>query len=157
MFEPLFEGQPPVDVLLVQLDGDVIGDYAASYPDITVPQDPDAAARGNIVSLILERWLWGSTERRHADQHGERHCLVATVRAVETWIVAGLDPSIPAPEEVENPEQVLMTLGHGRIRKNRRRWRSLAQQTRAELEHIKTVCPQCDQFLSYFETAVHQP
>ena len=70
LFEPLFEGQPPVDVLLVQLDGDVIGDYAASYPDITVPQDPDAATRGNIVSLILERWLWGSTERRHADQHG---------------------------------------------------------------------------------------
>ena len=41
LFEPLFEGQPPVDVLLVQLDGDVIGDYTAPYPDIRVPQNPD--------------------------------------------------------------------------------------------------------------------
>ena len=95
LFEPLFEGQPPVDVLLVQLDGDVIGDYTAPYPDIRVPQNPDAAARGTVVQLILERWLWNATERRHADPHAGRHCLVATVRALETWIVAGLDPSIP--------------------------------------------------------------
>lgn len=162
LFEPLFEGQPPVDVLLVQLDGDVIGDYAASYPDITVPQDPDAAARGNIVSLILERWLWGSTERRHADQHGERHCLVATVRALETWIVAGLDPSIPAPEEVENPEQELMNLEpglptkHGRLRKKPARWHSLARRTRTQLAHIKSVCPHCEQFLSYFEATINE-
>ena len=162
LFEPLFEGQPPVDVLLVQLDGDVIGDYAASYPDITVPQVPDAAARGNVVSLVLERWLWGSTERRHADPYGERHCLVATVRALETWIVAGLDTSVPAPEEVENPEQVLMTLEpglptkRGRLRKNRARWRSLALKTRTRLAHITSVCPHCEQFLSYFEAAIKE-
>ena len=66
MFEPLFEGEPPVDVLLVLLDGDVIGGYTAAYADIKVPQYPDAEARGRIVELILERWLWSSTERRHA-------------------------------------------------------------------------------------------
>ena len=160
--EPLFEGEPPVNVLLVQLDGDVIGDYTAAYTDITVPQNLDAAARGRIVQSILERWLWSSTERRHADPYAERHCLVATVRALETWIVAGLDPSIPEPEDIENPEQELLNLEpglptrHGRVRKNRRRWRSLAQRTRAELEHIKAVCPHCDQFLSYFEVAISQ-
>lgn len=68
-FEPLFEGVSPVDVLLVQLDGDVVGEYAAPCTDITVPQNPDAATRGIIVNVILERWLWRSTERRHADQH----------------------------------------------------------------------------------------
>ena len=155
-FEPLFEGVSPVDVLLVQLDGDVVGEYAAPYTDITVPQNPDAATRGIIVNVILERWLWRSTERRHADPHEESHCLVATVRALETWIVAGLDPSIREPEEIEDPERELANLGHGRVRKNRRRWRSLAQQTRAELEHIKAVCPHCDQFLSYFEVAISQ-
>lgn len=163
LFEPLFEGEPPVDVLLVQLDGDVIGDYTAAYADITVPQYPDAEARGSIVELILERWLWSSTERRHADPHAERHCLVATVRALETWIVAGLDPSIPEPEEIENPEQELLNLEpglptrHGRLRKHRGRWWRLARKTRNQLEHIKAVCPHCDQFLSYFEAAVNQP
>ena len=163
LFEPLFEGQPPVDVLLVQLDGDVIGDYAAAYADITVSQNPDAAARGILVNLILERWLWSSIERRHADPHAGRHCLVATVRALETWIVAGLDPSIPEPEEVGNPEQELMNLEpglptrRGRLRKNRGRWRRLAQKTRTHLAHIKSVCPHCEQFLSYFETAIDQP
>ena len=74
-----------------------------------------------------------------ADPHEDSHCLVATVRALETWIVAGLDPSIPEPEEIEDPQQELMNLGHGRVRKNRRRWRSLAQQTQAELEHIRSL------------------
>lgn len=162
LFEPLFEGQPPVDVLLVQLDGDVIGDYTAAYTDISVPQNPDAAARGTIVELILERWLWSSTERRHADPHAERHCLVATVRALETWIVAGLDPSIPEPEEIENPERELLNLEpglptkDGRLRKNRERWWRLARKTRTQLEHIKAVCPHCKQFLSYFEAAISQ-
>ena len=162
LFEPLFEGQPPVDVLVVQLDGDVVGDYAATYADITVPQNPDAAARGIIVARVLERWLWNSTDRRHADPHGGRHCLVATVRALETWLVAGLDPSIPEPEEIENPEQELMNIEpglptrRGRLRKNRERWRSLAQKTRTRLAHIKAVCPHCEQFLSYFETAIEQ-
>ena len=152
-----------MDVLLVQLDGDVIGDYAAAYADITVPQNPDASARGILVNLILERLLWSSIERRHADPHAGRHCLVATVRALETWIVAGLDPSIPEPEEVENPEQELMNLEpglptrRGRLRKNRGKWRRLAQKTRTRLAHIKSVCPHCEQFLSYFETAIDQP
>ena len=158
--EPLFEGQPPVDVLLVQLDGDVIGDYAAAYADITVPQNADAAARGAVVELILERWLWNSAERRQADPHGEHHCLTATVRALETWIVAGLDPSIPEPEEIENPEQELIGLEpglpmrRGRLRKDPERWRRLAQKTRTRLAHIKAACPRCEQFLSYFEAAI---
>ena len=166
LFQPLFEGQPPVDVLLVQLDGDVIDDYAAPYPDISVPQDADAAARGAIVQLILERWLWNATERRHADPHAGQHCLVATVRALETWIVAGLDPAIPEPEEIENPERELMRLEPGlrtrrdgrvrRLRKNRPEWLTLAERTRTELDHIKSVCPHCEQFLSYFEAAIDQ-
>ena len=164
--EPLFEGEPPVNVLLVQLDGDVIGDYTAAYTDITVPQNPDAAARGRIVQSILERWLWSSTERRHADPHAGQHCLVATVRALETWIVAGLDLAIPEPEEIENPERELMRLEPGlrtrryghvrRLRKNRQEWLTLAERTRTELDHIKSVCPHCDQFLSYFEAAISQ-
>ena len=44
----------------------------------------------------------------------------------------------------------------GRLRKNRERWRSLAQKTRTRLAHIKAVCPHCEQFLSYFETAIEQ-
>ena len=107
--------------------------------------------------------VWSSIKRRHADPHAGRHCLVATVRALETWIVAGLDPSIPEPEEVENPEQELMNLEpglptrRGRLRKNRGKWRRLAQKTRTRLAHIKSVCPHCEQFLSYFETAIDQP
>ena len=166
-FAPFFEDELPVDVLLVQLDADVIGKYAVPYADITVPPNPDAAARGTIVELILERWLWNSAERHHADPHQGRHCLVPTVRALETWIVAGLDPSIPDPEEVEDPERELMRLEPGlrtrqtrhgrRLRKTERVWRSLAQKTRTELEHIRSVCPHCARFLTYFEAAINEP
>ena len=165
-FAPFFEGTPPVDVLLVQLDADVIDEYAAPYADIAVPPNPDAAARGAIVDLILERWLWQSAHRRSADPHEGRHCLVATVRALETWIVAGLDPSILNPEEVENPERELMRLEPGlptrrtgsvrRLRKTESSWQGLARKTCNELDHIKSACPHCARFLAYFEAVVEE-
>ena len=169
LFEPLFEDEPPVDVLLVQLGrgrgrrlrGRVCGHHGAAEPGCS-------RERHRSSQRVLERWLWNSTDRRHADPHGGRHCLVATVRALETWLVAGLDPSIPEPEEIENPEQELMNIepglrtkrdGHvGRLRKNREEvadaW--LEKDTYSNWTHIKAVCPHCEQFLSYFETAIEQ-
>ena len=72
----------------------------------------------------------------------------------------------PEPEEIENPERELMRLEPGlrtkrdghvrRLRKNRQEWLTLAERTRTELDHIQSVCPHCEQFLSYFETAIDQ-
>ena len=166
LFQPLFEDEGTVDLLLVQLDGDVVGDYAEPHPEITVPENPDAPARGTIVEQILTKWLWSSTDHRMSDPYEGRHCLVATVRALETWIVAGLDHSIRNPEEIENPEQELMNLepglptrrDHGvrRLRKNPQAWLMLAKKTRTELEHIKSVCPQCDKFLTHVGAAINE-
>ena len=166
LFQPMFENERPLNLLLVQLDGDVIGEYASPYPDVMVPENPDAPMRGTIVEKVLAKWLWNSTDQRMADPHDGRHCLVATVRALETWIVAGLDHSIGDPEEIENPERELMNLEPGlptrrglgvkRLRKNRRDWRKLAKKTRTELEHIKSVCPQCDKFLTHVGAAINE-
>ena len=166
LFQPMFENERPLNLLLVQLDGDVVGEYASPYPDVTVPDNPDAPTRGTIVEHILAKWLWNSTEQRRSDPHEGRHCLVATVRALETWIVAGLDHSIRNPEEIENPEQVLMNLeprlrtkldgGVRRLRKNPQAWLMLAKKTRTELEHIKSVCPQCDKFLTHVGAAINE-
>ena len=34
LFQPLFEGDRPLDILIVQVDGDVVDEYARPYPHI---------------------------------------------------------------------------------------------------------------------------
>ena len=161
LFQPLFEGDRPLDVLLVQVDGDVVDEYAKPYPHIPVPMNPDASTRGQIVEAILEEWLWGGSQRRGHDPDASKHCLVATVRTSETWIVAGMDRSIQNPEELD-PEVELMRIAPPglriRTRRGRRRlvkkpdvWRMLVQQTLEQLPHIASVCPHCEKFLQCVE------
>ena len=64
LFSPLLEGEQPLDALIVQLDGDIVEEYTRFYPDITLSNAPDAHERAQVVELVLERWLWGSSERR---------------------------------------------------------------------------------------------
>ena len=162
LFQPLFEGDRPLDVLVVQVDGDAVGDYAKPYPHIPVPMNPDARARGQVVEAVLEEWLWGGSQGRGLDPDASRHCLVAAVRASETWIVAGMDRSIPNPEELD-PEVELMRIAPPglriRTRRGRRRlvkkpdfWRTLVRQARQQLPHIVSVCPHCEKFLQCVET-----
>ena len=163
-FLPLFEGARPLDVLIVQLDGDRIAEYAAAYPDIVVPSSADATVRGSIVEAVLERWLWGGSSERSADPNQGRHCLVAAVRATEAWLVAGLDPSIAEPEEIEEPEQELMRLaptlrtkrvrGVRRLKKYPPAWQNLAKQTRSQLSHIGVACPHCGKLLAYIDKLI---
>ena len=161
LFQPLFERDQPVDVLLVQMDGDAIYEYTTPHPHIQVPMNPDAPARGQIVEAVLEEWLWGGSKRRGQDPYARKHCLVATVQASETWIVAGMDQSIRNPEEL-NPEDELMRIAppgvRSRTRRGRKRlvkkpdiWRKLARQTRQYLPHIVSVCPHCERFLQCME------
>ena len=67
LFQPLFEGDRPLDILIVQVDGDAVGKYAKPYPHIPVPMNPDARARGQIVEAVLEEWLWGGSQGRGLD------------------------------------------------------------------------------------------
>ena len=106
LFSSLLEGEQPLDALIVQLDGDIVEEYRRFYPDITLSNAPDAHERAQVVELVLERWLWGSSERRTADRTQGSHCLVATIRALEAWLVAGLDLAIAEPEQIEDPESV---------------------------------------------------
>ena len=164
LFQPLFEGDRPLDVLLVQVDGDVVDEYAKPHPHITVPMNPDAPARGRVVEAVLEEWLWGGSKRRVYDPDASKHCLVATVRASETWIVAGMDQSIQNPEELD-PEVELMRIAPPGLRiitrRGRRRpvkkpdsWRKLVRQTRQQLPHIVSVCPHCEKFLQCVEAMI---
>ena len=166
LFSPVFAGEQPLDFLIVQLDGDVIDEYTAFYPDITVPDKADAHERGRIIEQVLERWLWGSSERRAVDPSGTRHCLVASIRALEAWLVAGLDPSISDPEEIEDPEKELMRLepeletkvvaGAIRLKKLAPTWRALAQRTCGALPHIVATCAHCGRFLTYVDALLEQ-
>lgn len=162
LFQPLFEGDQPLDVLLVQVDGDMIYEYTKRYPHIRVPMNPDAAARGRVVEAVLEEWLWGGSKRHGQDPYAWKHCLVATVRATETWIVAGLDQSIQNPEELDPEVELIRIAPTGlrtRTRRGRKRlvkkpeiWHKLARRTRQHLPHIASVCPHCEKFLQCVET-----
>ena len=163
LFQPLFEGDPPLDVLIVQVDGDAVGEYAKPYPHIPVPTNLDAPARGQVVEAVLEEWLWGGSKGRGHDPDASKHCLVAAVRTSEAWVVAGLDQSIPNPEDLD-PEVELMRIAPPglriRTRRGRRRpvkkpdfWRKLVRQTRQQLPHIVSVCPHCEKFLQCVETS----
>ncbi|MDE0006113.1 MAG: hypothetical protein OXQ29_25770 [Rhodospirillaceae bacterium] len=162
-FAPLFEGDAPMDFLIVQLDGDRIDDYTRDHPDISLAGNLDARRRGQIVEEVLKRWLWGPDPRRAADPNEARHCLVATVRSLETWLVAGLDTSVVDPEEIEDPELELMKLeprldtkvvgGVTRLKKNRPSWEGLAKRTTGSLEHIRTSCYHCGKLLAYADGA----
>ena len=46
LFQPLFEGDRPLDILIVQVDGDAVGEYTKPYPHIPVPMNPDARPAG---------------------------------------------------------------------------------------------------------------
>ncbi len=162
LFQPLFEGDRPLDVLLVQLDGDVVDKYANPYPHISVPLNLDAPARGRIVEAVLEEWLWGGSQRRGHDPDASKHCLVATIQTSETWVVAGLDQSVQDPEELDSEAEMVRIAPRGlriRTRRGRRRlvkkldvWRDLVRQTRQQLPHIVSVCPHCEKFLQCVET-----
>ena len=166
VFAPLLAGERPLDFLIVQLDGDRLADYTSSYPDLTVPESADSHSRGHLLIEVLHRWLWGSIPQRTADPAEGRHCLVASIRSLEAWLVAGLDPSIPAPEEIEDPEATLMAIdpsletkvdrGFRRLKKKAPVWRALAKRTREQLPHIYTVCPHCGLFLSYIDRVIEQ-
>ena len=166
LFSSLFEGERPLDFLIVQLDGDRIDEYTAFYPDIVVPINADAHARGAIVEEVLHRWLWNTAQRRAADGDQGRHCLVASIRSTEAWLVAGLDPSIPQPEEIEYPEIELMRVEPGldtkrvagvvRLKKNVRAWRQLARKTCVALPHICAACTHFGAFLAYVDQVVEQ-
>ena len=164
LFSQLFEGDQPLDILIVQLDGDRINEYTEIYPDIAVPDNADAGVRGTIIEAVLERWLWGSVQQRAADVNQGRHCLVASIRALEAWLIAGLDPSIPNPEEIEDPEMELMRVEPGldtkavggvtRLKKNVLAWQELAQRSRGALPHIYTACPHFGTFLDYVDAVI---
>lgn len=166
LFLPLFDGEQPLDILVVQLDGDRIEDYTRSHSDITVPVPANAHARGAIVKEVLERWLWGSAQARSTDPNRERHCLVATVRALETWLVAGLDSSLSDPEEIQDPEQELMKLrpdlnikvvgGVTRLKKDVLSWQNMARQTVGALPHICSTCDHCRAFLADVDALIQQ-
>lgn len=166
LFEPIFKGDQRIDWLIVQLDADELEEYAGSHRDIAVPQGADARGRAAVVKEIQERWLWGSTENRNADPNERRHCLVVSVRALEAWLVAGLDPGIADPEELENPEQELKRLkpslkmkvvrGVNRLKKDVITWEALAEETSNELAHIGTVCPHCGELLTYADAAAQE-
>ena len=155
VFQPLFEGDRPCDFMLVQLDGDVVHEYIRDHPDLSLPENPGAQARGQAVERVLERWLWGSAEGRSSDPHADAHCLVAAVRALETWFVAALDESIKNPEEIDpNPELRRLRPRLQIKRKNVEAWKKLAQETKSRLDRIASSCPHCRKLFDYVDGRV---
>ena len=163
LFQPLFEGEEPCNILIVQLDGDVVSDYIVEFRDIFLPRNPDAQSRGETVEKVLVRWLWGSDDERANDPNAEAHCLVATVRALEAWFVAALDHSIKEPEELD-PECELIRIkpelptklqrGRRRLMKSNEDWRNLAEITKHEVVHIACACPNFGKLLQSIEEKI---
>ena len=140
LFQPLFERDQPLDVLLVQMDGDAIKEYTTLLPHIQVPTNPDVSARLQIVEAVLEDSLWGGSIRRFQDPYARRALSGRNSSSLlVTWIeIAGMAASnsrIPAGAESgrtadaeshppgSHPERAAVIRGWSR---NRDIWRKLA-------------------------------
>ena len=159
-FEPLFAGEDPCDLIVVQMDGDVIDCYSAHVKNTPLPAKPwDAAKRGAFVEAALSEWLWPAAS---ASPYKDKHILAISVQAIEAWLLAGYDHSLADPEEVDPVPLLIakksgirkMKKGQVTLRKSERKWAQMARETLEHLPHIRSKCSYCDKFLAQVETAV---
>ena len=160
IFEPLFRHEKACDFLVVQLDGDIVGTLIDATPGVAPPVSLDKAGRAEAVNSVLDRWLWPDDASRTVEHSSERHINLPTIRAIEAWIIAGLDTAIADPEE-EDASAVLMGLrpdltvsvdGGSRLKKKSKSWKKLAEDTAKNLNHIRVKCDQCGVFLRKLES-----
>lgn len=162
LFSPLFEDEKSIDLLVVQLDGDVLDGYA-NHCQKPLPNPPwTAEKRGEYVEGVLREWLWPDSNPAKPEKG---HITLASIIATETWLVAGFDMALKQPEEV-NPENELMRLRlllpvsvrpgikNGKLDKKPEKWRRMAAGVVGNLSHIRNVCPHCNKFLSQVESAI---
>jgi len=156
-FEEIFDDQHHCDVIVVQMDGDVIGEYAAHVHNTSLPTAPwDVAKRGGFVEAALNEWLWPSGS---ISSYKDSHILAVSVQAIETWLLAGYDHSIPNLEEID-PTSLLIShksdirkVENGRVKltKSAEKWGQMTDEIIGNLSHIRRVCSYCDKFLTQVE------
>jgi len=164
-FTPLFEDEKPIDLLIVQLDGDVLADYAKRC-QIPLPKEPwTAKKRGEYVEGVLREWLWPDSNPAKPEKG---HITLASIIATETWLIAGFDKALKQPEEVDPKTELIRLrsdipngtkprLKAGKLWKQPERWQKMASYIIDDLDglgHIRSVCHYCNKFLSEVETAV---
>lgn len=158
LFNPLFNNQRPLDLLIVQLDGDVLDEYAHHCNNTPVPSLPwSATKRGNYVEAVLKEWLWPTS----SNEDLEKHVLLATVQDTEAWLVAGLNMDIECPEETGSVDElrqittlpVTLRFPRGKLKKEPEKWAVMASAAANNLLHIRSTCFYCDKFLNSIEAA----
>lgn len=159
IFEPLFRHEVPCDFLIVQLDGDIVGTLIDATPGVELPDNLNKAGRAEAVNSVLDRWLWPDDASKTAKYSCGRHIKLPTIRAIEAWIVAGLDNTIADPEEEDasavlmklKPELAVVVDGARRLKKKSKIWKKLADDTAKNLESIRARCDQCGILLGKLE------
>ena len=82
------------------------------------------------------------------EPHYDQHLKLPSVRNLEAWLVAGLDPSILDPEDIDSaatllalrPELAKTKNGRQVLDKSAKKWAQLANETAEHLTHISQVC-----------------
>lgn len=158
LFNPLFNHIEALDLLIVQLDGDVLSAYACHCSEALPSKPWDSIKRGNFVESVLEEWLWPESSNEERD----KHVLLATVQDTEAWLVAGLNTSINDPEErcssnelslIASSLPVRLRFPRKKLKKEPDKWGVMADRAIKNLLHIRSVCPHCDKFLNAVEVA----
>ena len=157
VFGPSLTGEPACDVLVVQLDGDCLGEYERVGSPLP-PPPWTSAIRSSYVCSLLSGWLWPDGDRPKGD---ERTVLLIPVWSPETWLAAALDEDWQDPEE-RDPVERLIALrpdfehggrsGYLRKRGMRARYQQLSDVLVANIEAVRARCEQLDQYCSLLES-----
>lgn len=160
IFQPLFRHEEPCDVLVIHLDGDIVGEYIDATPGVTLPCGIlNKSKRATIVNSVIEIWLWPEKTQKTNDFSYDRHVKLPAIRSTEAWIVAALDVNIADPEEIDpksellrlKPEYGVMKGDIVRLKISGKKWSKLAENTAGKLDDIRAKCKQIELFLSRLE------
>lgn len=124
------------DILIVQVDGDIVGQVSAN----------------DNVGLCAEIKSWLGRGANHPGL-----VIVIPTQATETWLLAANRPVNPAIESMRKPAEQLVKAGliehdeHGDPIKDQQRYRELAIPLTARLTALRPILTELDRFCSKLE------
>lgn len=138
--------QTRCDLIIVQMDADVCDKVADKT--LVKPVPTEGASHldlGNFTESVVNAWLWPAPLEPESD-----HIVAPTVRAIETWLVAGLGEHID-PENLADPSRALVEIDFmsrglvvpqnaRSVRKSRKRYELLASKASLSISKISARC-----------------
>lgn len=162
----MFAATNPCDLLIVQLDADVIDEFAKKAPGVVLPPKPYVASqKSSFVEAVLCEWLWPANSAASDPHAGKIHPL-AIVQAIETWLVAAAIPGIADPEEAD-PVPLIISVdptledpaAPGVLLKTNvtAQYEAIAATLTARIPDVRLLCPQFEKFFLFIDGLVPKP